>query len=198
MHISIKMRTQIQESVEIPQGVSCVIDGALVTFSKDGKQTIKSFNLATTEISSDNNQITFTCPSGNKTHYKKIKTFIAHTKNIFNGLQNPFVYKLEIGHVHFPMTVKVNGDKVNITNFLGETTIRKAKIHPNVQVDIKGMDITVTSHDKEAAGQTAGNIEKAVRINNRDRRIFQDGIYITQKPKREMQESTSEESRNAQ
>jgi large subunit ribosomal protein L6 len=192
------MKNQIKESVEIPEGISCNIEGYNLTCSKDGKQTVKSFDLPTTEISTENNQITFTCPSGNKTHYKKIKTFVAHINNIFNGLQNPFIYKLEIGHVHFPMTVKVEGDKVTITNFLGETTLRTAKIHPNTTVDIKGTEISVTSHDKEAAGQTAANIEKAVRINNRDRRIFQDGIHITEKPTRSIEESTEEESKDAE
>ncbi len=192
------MKTKIEESVEIPEGISCNLEGTQITFSKDSNQTVKSFNLPSSEITIDNKQITFTCPSGNKNHYKKIKTFVAHVHNIFKGLQKPFIYKLEVGHVHFPMTVKAEGDLVNITNFLGETTIRTAKIHPNVTVDIKGTEITVTSHDKEAAGQTAANLEKAVRINNRDRRIFQDGIYITQKPIRPHQESQEEEPENAE
>ena len=191
------MRNKIQESVEIPEGISCNLEGYVLTCSKDGKQTMKSFDLPTTEISTDNNKITFTCQSGNKIHYKKIKTFVAHINNIFNGLQKPYTYKLEIGHVHFPMTVKAENDLVTITNFLGETTLRTAKIHPNTTVDIKGTDITVTSHDKEAAGQTAANIEKAVRINNRDRRIFQDGIYITEKPARSNLAQEAEESEDA-
>lgn len=61
------------------------------------------------------------------------------------------------------MNVKAGGDKVTIKSFLGETTLREARIMPNAKVEVKGSQITVTSHDIEAAGQTAANLEKANR-----------------------------------
>ena len=44
--------------------------------------------------------------------------------------------------LHFPMNVKVDGDRVLIKSFLGETTERFARIIPNVDVDIKGNKAT--------------------------------------------------------
>ncbi|MFH0936330.1 MAG: 50S ribosomal protein L6 [Candidatus Woesearchaeota archaeon] len=79
------------------------------------------------------------------------------------------------------MNVSIKENNIIINNFLGEKIPRKAKILPNVKVDIQGDIIVLESNNKESAGQTAANIEQATRITNRDRRIFQDGIFITEK-----------------
>ena len=42
-------------------------------------------------------------------------------------------------------------------------------------------DVTVSGVDREKVGQTAANIERSCRIKKRDRRVFQDGIYIVSK-----------------
>jgi len=84
------------------------------------------------------------------------------------------------------MNVKIVDDKIIIKSFLGETTERVAKIASGAKVDIKGSKITVSSENIESAGQTAANLEKATRLTGRDRRIFQDGIFITSKCGREI------------
>jgi len=76
----------------------------------------------------------------------------------------------------------VEGDEIIIKNFLGEKIPRKAKILPNTSVEIKSNQIIVSSSNIEFAGQTAANIERATKIKKRDRRIFQDGIFIIEKP----------------
>ena len=127
-------------------------------------------------------KIVLTAKGATRRESKMIGTTWAHLKNMVKGLGEEFVYELEVCNVHFPMNVKADGDKITIKSFLGETTERFARIMPGVKVDIKGSHITVSSNDIEAAGQTAGNLEKATRLTGRDRRIFQDGIFITSKP----------------
>ncbi len=79
------------------------------------------------------------------------------------------------------MSVSVEGDNIIIKNFLGETKERKAKIMEGAEVKIDGEIITVNAINKEFAGQTAANIEKMTFIKDKDRRIFQDGIFMIEK-----------------
>src|SRR4030065_2566176 len=84
----------------------------------------------------------------------------------------------------FPIKASVNGDTFMIENFLGEKYPRKAKILGATKVNVKGDLVDLTGPDVEAVGQTAANIERATKIKGFDPRVFQDGIYIIQKPGR--------------
>ena len=105
-------------------------------------------------------------------------TIIAHIRNMIKGVKEGYTYHLKIVYNHFPMTVKVEGDKVVTQNFIGERTPRIAKIAGNTQVKIEGQDVTVTGSDIEDVGLTAGSIELSCRIVGYDKRRFSDGIYI--------------------
>ncbi|MDO8459850.1 MAG: 50S ribosomal protein L6 [Nanoarchaeota archaeon] len=178
------MKQKIIESIQIPANVSCTFENRTLKCKSGSAEVSKEIHIPKVEVHIKNNEIVFECQKGNKIQYKKIKSFIAHLKNIFAGVQNKFIYKLEVCNVHFPMSLKTEGSKLLITNFLGEKNPRFAIIIKEVSVEIKGQHITVSSHNKEAAGQTAANIEKATKVRNRDRRIYQDGIFIVEKPGR--------------
>jgi len=176
------MRQKISEQIEIPSGISCKFSDRALKCKLGEIETSRKMETPCQLVSVKDNTLSLECVSGNKNDFKKIKSGIAHIKNMFLGLQNPFVYRLESCTVHFPVTLKLEGDKVVISNFLGEKTPRFAQILPGVTVDIKGQKITVTSVNKESAGQTSANLEKATKIKNRDRRVFQDGIFLTERP----------------
>jgi large subunit ribosomal protein L6 len=176
------MKQKIQEEIEIPSGVSCTYDGKNFVASKGSVSLSRVIDTPSVNIEIKGNKIILFAERGNKNELKYIKSTVAHLKNMFIGLDNKYTYRLEACNVHFPMTLKLDGSFLLINNFLGEKVSRKAKIMPGVEVDVKGAKITVTSHDKESAGETATNIEKATKIKNRDRRIFQDGIFIVEKP----------------
>jgi len=171
-----------EKKVKIPENVKVSIEGNRVKVSGPKGELEKTFKIpkdVKVEIVENNVRVF------SENERRKIKaivgTIAAHIRNMIEGVQNGYVYKLKMVYSHFPFTVKVEGDKVIIQNFLGERTPRIAKIIGNVKVEVKGQEIIVSGIDIDAVGQTAGNIEQATRITGKDRRVFQDGIFIVSK-----------------
>lgn len=167
--------------VSIPQGVSVSVEGNTVKVKGAKGEISKKFVLHNIEIEKKDDKIFIIPPSARKADKAKAGAIYAHIKNMISSTTNGVVYKMKIVYSHFPMNVKVQGDKLVIDNFLGEKHPRKAKILKNVTVEVKGQDITLKGIDKDIVSQTAANIEQITKITNRDLRVFQDGIYITEK-----------------
>ncbi|OIO80524.1 50S ribosomal protein L6 [Candidatus Pacearchaeota archaeon CG1_02_32_132] len=180
------MKKILSEQIKIPEGIECKASGNKIEFKKGDKNSFVEIKLRGGEILVQDGNLILGHKRANKKELKIIKSDIAHIKNVFKGLNDDFVYKLEICNVHFPMNVKVEGDKVLISNFLGEKITRVSKISPGVKVEVKNKEIIVSGSDIGKTGQTAANLEKASKVRVRDRRIFQDGIFITEKPRRSM------------
>lgn len=176
------MKHKYESKVDISDGITCSFSNGLLSCSKGNAQLSRKFVSKGVNVSVVGKEIIFECARANKKDIANIHSQVAHVRNIFLGLHEKFVYELEICNVHFPMTVKVEGNKIVITNFLGGKVPRIAKIVEGVDVKIEGAKIKLSSVDIEKAGQTAANIEKASKVTNKDRRIFQDGIFITKKP----------------
>ena len=111
-----------------------------------------------------------------------VGTFESHVRNMFHGVTEGWEYKMEVFYAHFPMQVSVDGDHVVIKNFLGEKAPRRAQIRGDTEVQVDGEEITLSGPNKEHVGQTAADIEQLTRVKDKDTRVFQDGVYITEKP----------------
>ena len=85
------------------------------------------------------------------------------------------------------MTIEMKGKEVFIKNFFGEKVPRKITMPDGVEVKIDKDHIKVSSIDIELAGQAAALFEMFTKVSGgKDRRVFQDGIYLISKPGREM------------
>lgn len=183
------MKKDITETIEIPSGIELLVEGDMLTLKKGGEE---SKRILTKQLGSkiimkkEGSKIIFEAVKATKRELKIIKTLKAHIKNMIQGFDKKFVYKLKVCSVHFPISVSKEGRTVLIKNFLGENKLRKAEILENVDVKIEKDIIKVESSNKEMAGQTTANIEKATKVRARDRRVFQDGIFITEKCGREI------------
>jgi len=130
----------------------------------------------------EDNKIFLSADSKKRKIKAMIGTIESHINNMFDGVKEGYMAKLKIVYMHFPFTVKVSGKEILINNFLGEKTPRKAKIIGDCKVEVKEDEIIVTGISKDDVGQTSAQIERATRIKQRDRRVFQDGCFIIKKP----------------
>ena len=175
------MKKEIIKEIEIPEGINVEIDGTkLVVEGPEGKNQ-RNYKMPNVSVVKNGNKVIVSSKKATKNEKKLVNSFAAHVKNMIDGVQKKFEYKLKICFSHFPITVEVKGKEIIIKNFLGEKIPRKTTIPEGVEVDVNKDVVTVKSTDLEKAGQVAANFEVATRIRNRDKRVFQDGIFITSK-----------------
>lgn len=180
------MKREISEKIEFPEGIDFSIDGNVITIKGPQGENKKKFDLKDLVVHKEHNHILVSCKKASKKEKKRINTMAAHLKNMIDGVSAKFEYKMKICFSHFPITAEVKNNELIIKNFLGERANRKSKILKGADVDVGKEYLTITSINKEIAGQTAANIEKATKIRKRDIRIFQDGIFITSKAGKEI------------
>lgn len=180
------MAKEIQKVADIPEGVEVKVENGLVTVKGSKGEVSRNLKSPKIEIEVKDNQIQISTKKGTQREKKMIGTITAHTKNMMKGVSEGHNYKLKICSGHFPMTVTFKNNELSVKNFLGEKIPRIIKTNPDVTINVNGSDITVEGIEKEKTGQTAAAIEQLTRVTNKDRRIFQDGIYITIKDGKEL------------
>ncbi len=174
--------TNLEKKITLPEGVTAVVTPTQVTIKGEKGEVTKKITTKIIAITLKDNIITLT-PKKKQTKREKamINTFVSHFKNMIQGVQEVFTYKLKICSSHFPMSVKLNGKILEVTNFIGEKIPRKLTIKEGAELVVEGDYITVTSADKALAGQVAADIEKLTKRTRFDKRVFMDGIFITEK-----------------
>jgi large subunit ribosomal protein L6 len=176
----------MERSVEVPSNVKVEVEkfkfkveGPMGKLEKDFYSTLFAKDIT---IQKSDNKITIATNSKKKKVRAMMGTIESVLSNMIDGVREAYTAKLKLIYMHFPFTVKVSGKEVLISNFLGAKAPRKAKIIGDCKVEIQGDEITVTGIDKQDVGQTAAQLEHATWIKQRDRRVFQDGLFVTKKP----------------
>jgi len=176
----------MEKIIEIPNDIQVEIDNFKINVKGPKGNLEKNFYNPLFKkdilIQKNDNKITISTESKKRKIKAMIGTIESHINNMFLGVKEGFQAKLKIVYMHFPFTVKISGKEVLINNFLGEKTPRKAKIIGDCKVEVQDDEITVSGISKDDVGQTAAQFERATRIKQRDRRVFQDSIVIVKKP----------------
>ncbi len=174
------MKENISADVVIPTGVTVTLSGPTVTVKGPKGELTRKFPGPTMKV--EGNKITFSYKKARRKEGTQMYTTISHIKNMMTGVVTPFKYEMKICASHFPITVAVDNGRFLIKNYLGEKTPRVVKMKKNIDIKIKGQDVTIESCDLESAGSMASDIEVLTRRKGgRDVRVFQDGLYITKK-----------------
>ncbi len=176
----------MKSELSIPKEVEVKIDNDVVSASFRTNKLSRRFFHPGIEIKISDGKIILTAGRDSKIFRRMIGTFRSHIKNMMIGVKKGYTYKLKIVYKHFPVTLEKQDNWIIIKNFLGRKKDMKSRVYEGVKIDIEGANITLTGLDKEAVSQTAPNLEQTCRIRGVDRRVFQDGIYITQKDKGEL------------
>ena len=176
----------VEYTVEIPSGVQIEYSFPNLSVSGEKGQVVRELRYPNIEFEVEGSQLVIKTSKFSQKLKKILSTFRAHANNMIKGVTEGFEYKLKVVYAKFPMTVEMKDEVFQVKNFLGEKVPRVVKVPASfgVKVEIKGEDITVTGIDKEQCGKVAALIEQSTRITHMDRRVIQDGIYITNKPHR--------------
>ncbi|MBN2567117.1 50S ribosomal protein L6 [Candidatus Woesearchaeota archaeon] len=171
----------LTETIDIPEGAQITAADGLLTISGALGSSSRRIDTRRFSIERGDGTVTISLKDATKREKREIYTLAAHVRNMLTGVTEGYEYRLKICSGHFPMNVSAANKKFVIKNFIGEKVPRETPLREGCEVKIDGDIVTVTSHDKEIAGQQAADIEQLTRRPHFDKRIFQDGIYIISK-----------------
>lgn len=171
----------IVRRIEIPPEVDATLDGGLLTVTGPRGTLSHDLRFRQIDIAIEDDGVVISAESDKKRFLAMTGTLAAYARNMIQGVVEGYEYRMIVVYSHFPIQLKLQGNNLMINNFLGEKRPRTAKILEGVDVKIGNDELVLTGIDKEKVGTTAANIEHATRIAKRDPRVFQDGIYITEK-----------------
>ena len=171
-----------ETTIEIPDEVSAEVSNLDLTVEGPNGSVTRTLWYPSVSVSVEGDEVVITADADDAKTNATVGTFESHVSNMIHGVTEGWEYEMEVYYAHFPMQVDVEGDEVVIENFLGERSERRTPLRGDTEVQVDGEVVTLSGPSKEDVGQTAADIEQLTRVTDKDNRVFQDGVYITQKP----------------
>jgi large subunit ribosomal protein L6 len=175
---------RIDHTIKIPEGVSATLVDGMATVSGPNGSISREFISGRVSLFREGDALIVRVDIPRRKEKALAGAWAAHLRNMVVGVTDGFTYHLKALYSHFPMTLAVKGNIFVVNNYFGEKVPRNAALPwaSEVKVEVKNkVEITVSGPDKEKVGQTAANIERCTTVKKRDRRVFQDGIYLVKK-----------------
>ena len=169
----------IERVVEAPKGVSLSMDGKLLAVKGPKGELKRQFSNRKIKVKVEANKVTLSSEESRRKTKAVLGTWAALIKNMALGVATGWKCELKLVFSHFPAKMIYKDGEFTVQNFLGERSARIVKLSSAVNVKIDKENVILTGIDKEMVGMAAGRVERVTRIVGFDRRIFQDGIFIT-------------------
>lgn len=174
---------RIVKEIKIPSGVDVAINYYVLKAKGPKGEITRDFSNPRLVIEKKDDSIIVSSPIKKQTKRDSmfINSCVANIKNMLSGVQSGYEAKMKICSGHFPMSVTVDNKFLSVKNFLGEKIPRKTSLLEGVSVKVEGDIIKINGCSKEKVGLATARIEKLCHIRNKDLRVFQDGIWLTEK-----------------
>ncbi len=178
-----------EAEVNLPEGVSATFaDGNLLVTGPLGKVS-QDFSKVPVMLTVRDSKVSASTTGTRRKDKAILNTARSMVTNAIEGVVSGYEYKLKLVFAHFPVTVRVQGNRVLVENFYGERAPRVADIVGDSKVEVKGEDITVTGVSVRDVGQTAANLEQATKVKRKDQRVFLDGVYVYERIRKAKQQN---------
>ncbi|UCD03034.1 MAG: 50S ribosomal protein L6 [Candidatus Aenigmatarchaeota archaeon] len=172
----------LEYEVEIKEGAEVTLDGDKVTFKGAKGELSREFSHPKIKVEKKDAKIVIKSEDEGKRVKSMMGTWRAHMNNMITGVTKGWTCSLKLVYAHFPVKLEQKDRHLLIKNFIGARSDRTADVLEGVEMKLEGDTIKLSGADKEKVGQSAANIEHATKVRGYDRRIFQDGIYLSGKP----------------
>ena len=174
----------MRREIEIPDAVTATMDHLELTVEGPEGSVTRRLWYPDITVEANGDAIVIESEDDDAKTSSTVGTFESHVTNMFHGVTEGWEYSMEVFYSHFPMQVSVDGDEIVIENFLGEKAPRRTPVRGDTDVSVDGEELSISGPDIEDVGQTAADIEQLTRVSDKDTRVFQDGVYITETPDR--------------
>ena len=179
------MKIKSTNQIEIPEGVTVTKSGRSVTVKGPRGTLHKDLSHMQLEFRVDNNKKTFSVIRwfGAKPDTACINTALSTVRNMVTGVTKGYKFKLRFAYAHFPIGVTVEGQRVEVRNFLGEKRVRYLELPAGVKAsrtdNAKVKDeLVIEGNDLAEVSQEAAKLHQQCLVKNKDIRKFLDGIFV--------------------
>lgn len=178
---------RFEESIEPEKGVELSVKGKVITAKGPKGSVSQNFAHAkriNIEYDKSTKKILIYIDFPTVKEAALARTIINVVKNMQLGVLYQYTYKMKIVHAHFPITVvppQKGSNEILIKSFIGERSPRKTKAVGDVKITANKEEVIIVGCSNLDVGQTAANIQKCARVRDKDKRIFQDGVFVYEK-----------------